>query len=391
MKRRRLHAHPRINRDAERLLWLASGLAESGSRVEDAYWETELRPLVTRLLQEGGDEAITQALDRLYETNSRAYDELADFVESQAESRLLDTPEGPRLALLIAMPVLAWSRYLIPTRNLSPQQCRDLKVQLGAHVLAASGRLAVADYLFSPDQLPRGYAETRAFAEGLWQAAAEGRDLAVDASRLAESGQYISDVRYLLAAVLVAPGEPVFRWNEMDGSRDGARQQWAGQGGAVVAALMTGCASELLLPDAYFAAWRRADREGRPHSLRAAVAYLQATLDVPAAKLRAVVAPAYDRRLEEWRIGFGLADAAEVVHGVVWSLLGAEDEASDMGAEIEQILKEAGVGQVVVLEQRFPLEYCEDCGAPLFPNAEGDVVHAEMPEPAGDAAPMHLH
>ena len=37
-----------------------------------------------------------------------------------------------------------------------------------------------------------------------------------------------------------------------------------------------------------------------------------------------------------------------------------------------------------------PMEYCDDCGAPLFPNAEGENMHTEMPEDMQDA-PVHLH
>jgi uncharacterized protein YuzB (UPF0349 family) len=37
-----------------------------------------------------------------------------------------------------------------------------------------------------------------------------------------------------------------------------------------------------------------------------------------------------------------------------------------------------------------PLEYCDDCGAPLFPNPEGENVHAEMPEDMQDT-PARLH
>jgi hypothetical protein len=44
----------------------------------------------------------------------------------------------------------------------------------------------------------------------------------------------------------------------------------------------------------------------------------------------------------------------------------------------------------VVLDHRFPLEYCDDCGAPLYPNPEGEPEHAEMPEPE-QPAPTHLH
>jgi uncharacterized protein YuzB (UPF0349 family) len=40
---------------------------------------------------------------------------------------------------------------------------------------------------------------------------------------------------------------------------------------------------------------------------------------------------------------------------------------------------------------RFPLEYCDDCGAPLYPNPDGEPVHAELPEEQAEAAPRHLH
>jgi hypothetical protein len=78
------------------------------------------------------------------------------------------------------------------------------------------------------------------------------------------------------------------------------------------------------------------------------------------------------------------------VHGVVWPLLGSEDETTDCVGQIETVLGEAGIGSVIALEQRFPLEFCDDCGMPMYPTAEGETVHAELPE---DSAPVsaHLH
>ncbi|HEX7649512.1 MAG TPA: DUF2863 family protein, partial [Noviherbaspirillum sp.] len=40
--------------------------------------------------------------------------------------------------------------------------------------------------------------------------------------------------------------------------------------------------------------------------------------------------------------------------------------------------------------ERFPMEFCEDCGAPLYPDSDGELVHAEMPEdvPSGTE---HFH
>ncbi|MBU1666159.1 MAG: DUF2863 family protein, partial [Gammaproteobacteria bacterium] len=33
---------------------------------------------------------------------------------------------------------------------------------------------------------------------------------------------------------------------------------------------------------------------------------------------------------------------------------------------------------------------CDDCGAPLFPNPDGESVHAELPEEM-QGTPAHLH
>ena len=34
---------------------------------------------------------------------------------------------------------------------------------------------------------------------------------------------------------------------------------------------------------------------------------------------------------------------------------------------------------------------CDNCGAPLFPNREGELVHAEMPEQPNAAGSQILH
>jgi uncharacterized protein YuzB (UPF0349 family) len=36
------------------------------------------------------------------------------------------------------------------------------------------------------------------------------------------------------------------------------------------------------------------------------------------------------------------------------------------------------------------MEYCEDCGAPLYPTLDGELVHAELPEES-EPAGQHLH
>jgi hypothetical protein len=390
MKRRRLYGRHRLSRDAERLAWLAQGLADSGSRLEDVWLASEASLLIEKLLKAADEDALNQALDRLRETNSRAYDELADLIEAACE---VSQEKGSKdsASLLIALPVLAWSRYAIPTQSIAKPILETLRVQLAAHILAAETQVYFADYLFSPDQLPQGYADTWAFADTLWRAAAVGKDLKIDSKQLPESQLFVSDVRYLVAAVKVPSGRPVFRWNEVEGGRAVALVNWREQGGPNFQGLLTGCTYEVLTPDAYFAAWRQADQETRPFALKAAVSYLQNLLDVPASKLCAIAAPYYEHGLEEWRISFLRVGSDAVVHGVTWPLLGDDDENIDLGAEIEALLKSTGLGDVRILHTRMPVEYCDDCGAPLFPSAEAENVHAELPDELQDVPPAQLH
>ena len=90
-------------------------------------------------------------------------------------------------------------------------------------------------------------------------------------------------------------------------------------------------------------------------------------------------------------LALALGDAAEVIHGVVWPLLENEDEAAELPGQIESVLHETGVRDVVILDHRFPLEYCDDCGAPLYPNPDGEPMHAELPEQEEESVPRHLH
>ena len=389
MKRNRLGRRGGLPRDAEQLLWLANGLADSSSRAEDHFWDQRLADAVDHLLRSEDEDALNTALDHLSTASAHAYDELADMIESRAEGALKSDDQHD--VLLIAAPVMAWSRYRIPASPIAAAAMANLRVQLKAHVLAKDVKLALADFLFSPDQLPQGYCATADFATHLGKAAGTDTDLHIKTDNLPETAQFLSDTRYLLGAVMVPKGAPIFRWQEEDCTREQAQEQWRAQGGACFAPLLTGCAFEVVLPNAYFAASREADKASRPYSIQASVAFLSTTLDTPAAGLRAVVAPFFERQVEEFRIGFTRRGGNDVVHGVVWPLLGAEDESSETLAEIEATLRACGIADVLVLDNEFPMEYCDDCGAPMYPSPEGEAVHAELPEEQAEQMPKHLH
>ena len=385
MKRPRTARTPRLSRDATQLVRFAVALSVSGSRIEDGYWQQRLEQVVTHCLDKRQDEALEAALDQLWSANPPAYDELAQVIEGSSEC----LEAAGQTQLLIAIPVLAWSRYSIPSGAIPAARLAELQAQLHGHVLAADTHLALADVLFSPDQLPRGFVATRSFARTLASGAAAETPLHLDAGTLPQTAPFIADVRYVLGVVSAAVDAPLFRWQEGQVSREQVAQDWQKHSGAVLQTLLPACNAHVLLPNAYFHAWRESDMAGRGFSVLAGVAYLGAVLNLPAARLSAVLAPFYDEVMEEYRVGFAEIGSSDVLHGVVWPLIGSEDDTSDIGNEIETLLRGAGVGQVQMLSERMPLEYCDDCGAPLFPNAEGELVHAQIPESA-EPVP-HLH
>src|SRR6188474_1538422 len=141
MARPRAKSPPRLTRDAERLIALANGLNASGSLTEDRFWEAEMSALAVKLLDNGNDAPIDGALDHLYQTNLGAYDTLIELVENESESIVATRDARDWQALLIAAPIVAWSKYAIPSGTIPRAEADTLKVQLQAHVLAAGARV----------------------------------------------------------------------------------------------------------------------------------------------------------------------------------------------------------------------------------------------------------
>ncbi len=391
MKRFRIGSRPSHPDELSELGWLANGLANSGSKLEDSFWEGRLAGQVDQLLKDGNEEELTEALDQLFDSHPQAHDELAEMLEGRAETTRLQHQGIAWDVLLVAVPVLAWSRYGINAGPIGKAPLQVLKTQLAAHVLAKDAKLAVCEFLFSPDQLPQSYVDTHQLTCELGVRALSGRDFKIDAKSLPETNRFLSDTRYLLAAVAVPVGTPIFRWHEGDQSREQALTAWVQQSSPTFESLLTGSIIQPLLGDAYHAACRQADHGSRPYSVRASVAFLQTVFETAPDALRAVIGPCWDKQLEEYRIGFSMRDKNTVVHGLVWPLLGVEDEATESIAEIEQLLRECGITEVATLDHRFPMEYCDDCGVPLYPNLDAELVHAELPEENGEQTPRLLH
>lgn len=396
MRRNRFISRARRSADADSLAKLARRLSESGSRFEDRLWERRLVEMLNDRLARGFDSDIDTALDDLAKTNPRAYDDLADLAESCAESLTLDIKGVAHDALLLAVPVLAWSRYKLPAATLSSTLADALAVHLRGHLAAADAHLAVADHLYAIDQLPETFGEVYDLAQKLFAAAAGDQRLKIDAKALREPVAMLADTRYVLAALAVPSGRALYHWQETGVDPDAKTQAieaFREQVSNALQPLMTGCRYRVLAPNAFHAALRQADRELRAFSLEAALAFLKLTYDMAPADLQASVAVFEDKRNAlDWELRIGVSAAGNddaVIEGVVWPGLGDDEERAH--EDVDGALRGLGITRIQVQAQRFPLEYCDDCGAPLFPNAAGHAVHTEPPEQNEEqpASPLH--
>jgi hypothetical protein len=276
MKRNRFSSRKRISADATEVGRLAIGLAESGSKLEDLFWQKRLAELVDRMLHDGAEEDLNASLDRLFDTHAMAHDDLADIVESQAESCIMLDRGQDFDVLLIAVPVLGLVALLDSRDGDSAGPPADLEGPArGARVCRRCPRRA-GRLPLQPGPAAAQFCRYLATAAKLGAAALAGCDLSVDAASMPETNRFLSDTRYVIGALAVPRGLPLFRWNEEDKStRETALKEWLRQGAPCFEPLLTGCAYQPLLADAYHAACRAADSASRPYSLNASVAFLQ--------------------------------------------------------------------------------------------------------------------
>ena len=421
MRRPSKDSSHKLSAESQRLVSISQAIVQAASRIEERALERQLDTQLQKLLKTGHQDTVDTTLNVLFKEDLNAYDTLMEGVEAISESSvMIDQHEGVETtyqALLVAAPILAWTRFSIASGTIPADILSTLSAHFGAHLLADGVRMSMAPTLFAIDQLPRTHAETYAATHKLAQAAYKGTAIKPIA-KPAETAPFLADTRYLLVAIVAPLGAPLFRWQEPQHQmnftieREKALEAWRSQATDTVTRLLPGCGIELLLPEAYYVACREADKLIRPVSIRAAIHYLTNTLGVEPSDLRAVVAgfgeELAEGQIDEYRVAFTMRQETDVIYGIVWPLYGQEDEdgtpieglisAGIAGLEAQKApldeilahLNEAGVTHIKRHSERYIAEYCDDCGGPLFADPAGELVHAEMPDdaPAGNE---HFH
>lgn len=397
----RTKSSQRSSPDVERLVADAISLAASGSQIEDRFWEGRLNARLLRLLKSQNQNVIDAALDQTFRINTVAFEVLADCAETLAESITVEHEGQSWDVLLLALPIVAHTRYQIPSGALPVNLIEATASALQSSIASTDTRLAIIPWLYSIDQMPHSHCQTRTLTEALASAAISSSEVKLELRDMSETIAVLADPRFIIAAIAAPSGMPLFRWQAEVPVRQERGVSLIGWQNAMhepIANLLPGCEFELLLPEAYFTNCRLADKHVRPLSIRAAVNFLESTLGVLPAGLSCVVGAFGEEQADEYRISFSLKGSSEVVYGVIWPLYDREsvvnDALNDLSDDespmkkIADALHDAGVEDVFRHAMLFDPELCDDCGAPLFPDRLGEAVHAEMPDDAPTQQPL---
>lgn len=400
--------HQKLHADGLKLANLSLAVAQSASRIEDIAWQAQLDTIVAKNLEHHHQNVIDAAAEHLFITHPNAYEVLVETMESVSTSSRIDFRDAQYDVLLMAAPILAWSRFEIASGPIPDTTLKVLSDGWTQHVLTEGALLRILPMLYSIDQLPRDHCETYALMKNTAIDLLKGNPVSTT-QELPKTVPFLADIRYLLAVVVVPANKALFRWQEVAAPFDCAQSKsdilaiWQAQAESSIMRLLPGCGVELLLPEAFYTACREGDIRIRPSSIRSAIFYLTQTLNIEANDLSAIIAgfglEENPGQIDEYRISFALKTAPEVIYGVVWPLYQQDDQLTAMGnpnddnlpGEIPALLTECGINDIQRIEDIFSMEFCDDCGAPLFSDRDGDLAHAEMPEDIAPQGSEHFH
>lgn len=397
--------------DSLRLINLSLAVAQSASRLEDLRWQAQLDDVVIKLLGHQQQALLDFASEQLFHAHPAAYEVLIETIESMSSACQIEFDGVHYDALLIAAPILAWSRYDIATGALSAELVDALLQSLQQSILATGARAQILPMLYGIDQLPENNHQTYQLLQTTAQHILKNQALTAP-KNLPKTVPFLADSRYLLAVVIAPAGDDLFAWQTLpspydcEQAKSDALDLWRRLAQPVVMRMLPGCSVEALMPEAYYSARRISDIQIRHVAIRAAVFHLTQILNIEPGELHAVIAgfTAKDSArtgievVDEFRISFSFKDPSAVIHGVIWPLFQQDDESATIGnieeallGEIPAVLAECGITHIKKIANLLPIEFCDDCDAPLFANADGEIVHAEMPDDVPNPVSHHLH
>lgn len=388
-----------LHHKAHDLLALIEALNHSGSRLEDQFWETQLTESVQELLIDPDSTLLEQLLDYLANSNQfDIYDVLVSLIEGLAESTTIHHKGQPYDVLLVTAPITAWTRYQLPDGVLGHELHENL-LSLFKNYAGPDAKVAVLGQLLSFDQLPKSFALTHKFTAQLGRLALEAQATTIELDHQEDGITLLADTKFIVCAIATPSQKAAFGWQQSTNpllAKQHSQTLWQEQCAQLLAPLFTGCQTEFLAPDGFYHNTRLSDRLMRPLAIKAAVHWLASITQSEFAEISAVIARCGQNDTEEFRIGFAIENNPDILYGCVWPIF-SKDEIDRSSSHyensallIQNILTDLGIESILFLGGLYDPEFCDDCSAPAFPTADGELQHPYLPDEL-DFAPESLH
>ncbi len=380
-KKTTLHA---VSATSDDLVQLALESAESSSHFEDEMCDAALKQACNSIFSTGEDSEIETALHSLKaDEDTTAYDALLAAAEDCAQG--YSDERGCHQLVLI--PILAWSRYQIPSGKLDRECLKFIADRLRDRFASPQATVTMGDTLISADNLPEQLVDVRALVCSLTGGRLQhGKIVSIAKLQKNSAPADFSDSRYIVAAISAPKPQDLFVPQQTPYiERMRAIMEFSMEVHDCLWPTLMGCVFQVQAPAGFYAAWRQTETAMRVFCLKALVSFVCCMNYVPQNLLVTTalfVNPnesAEGEAASEIRIGVSTKDRPNaVIAGVVWSMVNEDPDAlQQFAADILRIEK---VDRIVALDQTFPMEWCEDCGAPLYATSTGEVAHIEMPE-----------
>jgi len=368
--------------DCEKLVNLAYRACEAGSNFEDRQIDSQIESFCEQALARYDDSDIEAALSVLKSDEGPAYDSLLTIAEDCAESYV----DEKGAHLLVLVPLLAWSRYRIAFGKMPGDLTRNLAELYRQYFATPQCTVVVGDTLISAEHIPERLSLVRRLLQTLVAKGEHGESCDIASLLDSDPPADFSDSRYVVLAVSAPTTSALFPApQETRIERSRATMQFCLQAHEVLSEFLLGSVFEVQTPAAFFASWRQSEAAMRVYSLKSLVSFVSC-MGYTEEEMIATVALFTDPQSEdgeqsqaEIRVGISANRAPNrVLAGVTWPCdLADADGTQDFACDV---LTTRGVKSIVAFEQTFPMEWCEECGAPLYANPEGFVTHVENPD-----------
>ena len=251
----------------------------------------------------------------------------------------------------------------------------------------------MSPYLYSIDQMPRDFSSVHKTGRRNWaKRPSMARTPKFDFSKMSETAPLLADTRFLLAAVAVPIGAATVSLagsrkrsradrltpRRLPGTLDRAMPAQPGEPAAGLRIRVVCCRMRISSIAASQTvacgrtAFARQSVISRPHSK-------------PPRRTCAPSSPASAKS-----VSMNIASPSPSAAATKWctassgrcSVAKTTTRSRRRGRKWKACCNECKVGEITRLTGLFAPEFCEDCGAPLFADADSEMVHPELPEEA---------